>query len=116
MIDRRKWIFAGFLFVLFFSYMINITCFVHSHIVDGRIITHSHPYEGTPDNPGHCHTTAQFISIALLSHFVTLVATFAGLVHISSGKIIIQNLFRTFFWKQLQIRPYALRAPPTIIV
>jgi hypothetical protein len=111
-IRKIKWTFACFLLVLFCGYMISITCFSHSHIVNGQLVTHSHPYKGTSDNPGHNHTTAQFISISLLSHFVTLGAAFAGLVHILSGKKIILNLSRTFFYKQAQIRSYSLRAPP----
>jgi hypothetical protein len=114
MIDKRKWIFTSFLFVLFCSYTVNITCFVHSHIVDGHLVTHSHPYKGTPDNPGHCHTTAQFIYIALLSHFDTLVATFACPVHVFFGKTVIRKFSCAFFYEHIQIHPYALRAPPIL--
>jgi hypothetical protein len=112
MIHNKKCFLADLLLVVFCSYMISISCFTHSHIVNGQLLTHSHPYKGTSANPEHSHTTAQFVSIALLSHFVTLSATFVGLLHILSVKIIIRKISRTFFDKQLQIRPYALRAPP----
>jgi hypothetical protein len=114
MIRNKKWLVAGFLLALFCGYMISITCFSHSHVVNGQLVTHSHPYKGTPDNPGHSHTSTQFISIALLSYFLTLSASFAGLVHILSGKIITREIFRTFSGEQLQIRPYSLRAPPAL--
>jgi hypothetical protein len=115
MTGDKRWTLASFLFVLFCSYMISITCFVHSHIVDGQRITHSHPYKGAPDNPGHSHTAAQFISIALLSHFETLGAAFAGLMYAVSVKIIIRQSFCAFIYEQAQIRSYALRAPPVAV-
>jgi hypothetical protein len=100
------------LLAVFCSYMVSITCFAHSHVINGQLVTHSHPYKGAPDSPGHSHTAAQFISIALLSHFVSLSATFIALAHVLSGRIIIRKRFRTAPCAQLQIRPYALRAPP----
>ncbi|MDR0714284.1 MAG: hypothetical protein LBF89_08520 [Bacteroidales bacterium] len=111
-IRNKKWLPACFLLVLFCSYMVSITCFVHSHVVNGQFVTHSHPYKGTPDNPGHSHTAAQFVSIAFLSHFVTLGAIFAGLIHILSGQMIIRKFLHDFFGKQLQIHFCFLRAPP----
>jgi hypothetical protein len=112
MIRKRKGLFAGFVLMLFCSYMVNITCFYHSHVVNGQFVMHSHPYKGTPDNPGHNHTTAQLISITLLAHFAALSVALAGLIYLFSGRRIILNLFRTFFYKQAQIRSYSLRAPP----
>jgi hypothetical protein len=112
--DKRRTL-AGFMFLLFCSYTISLTCFVHSHIVDGRRITHSHPYKGVPDNPGHGHTAAQFIAIDLLSHFETLSATFAGLLFAVAAKIIIRQPFRIAVYRQIQIRYYALRAPPVAL-
>lgn len=38
---------------LFISYPASITFFVHTHTINGQTITHSHPYQGTPDNQGH---------------------------------------------------------------
>ncbi|MDR0604130.1 MAG: hypothetical protein LBG80_07505 [Bacteroidales bacterium] len=112
MIYNKKCLLAVFLLVVFCGYMVSITCFTHSHIVNGQLVTHSHPYKGTPYNPEHTHTATQLISIALLSYFVTLGATFVGFVHIFSCRIITLKIFQTFFDKQPQIRPYALRAPP----
>jgi hypothetical protein len=114
MIHNKKYLLASFLLVVFCSYMVSITCFTHTHVINGQLVTHSHPYKGTPSNPEHSHTTTQLISIALLSYFVTLSATFVRFLHILSGKIIIRKIFQPFFDKQLQIRFYALRAPPYI--
>jgi hypothetical protein len=112
LILKRKRIFAGFLLVLFCGYMVSITCFSHSHIIDGQIVTHSHPYKGASDNPGHSHTAAQLVFIEMLSHFVSLEFAFACLFCVLSAKRIVRNLFRTFHYKQTQILPYSLRAPP----
>jgi hypothetical protein len=112
MIRNKKWLAAGFLLALLCSYMICITYFAHAHVINGQLVTHSHPYKGAPDNPGHSHTTAQFISIALLSYFVTLGVAFAGLACMLFGKLFIRKVFRTYFGQPLQLRPYALRAPP----
>jgi hypothetical protein len=111
-IRNKKWLVAGLLLALFCSYMVSITCFAHSHVIDGQLVTHSHPYKGAPDNPGHSHTAAQFIAMALLAHFVTLGVAVAGVAHVFPGKIIIRETVRNAPGKQLQIRPYALRAPP----
>jgi hypothetical protein len=110
---NKKYLLASFLLVIFCGYMVSITCFTHTHIINGQLVSHSHPYKGSPSNPEHNHTATQLISIALLSYFVTLSVMFVGLLHILSSKIIIRKIFQTFFDKQLQIRSYALRAPPS---
>jgi hypothetical protein len=111
-IQKINRLFAVLLCVLFCGYMLSITCFPHSHIVDGQLVTHSHPYKNTPDNPGHSHTNAQLAFIELLSHFVTSGITFAGLLCLFSGKGIVRYLFYLSSCTQAQIRPYSLRAPP----
>jgi hypothetical protein len=111
-IHNKKWFPAGFLLVLFCSYMVSITCFAHLHIVGGRLVVHSHPYKGVPDNPGHSHTAAQFISIALFSHFAAFGAAFAGSAPVLAGRIIAWKFSRTFLYGRRQILPYSLRAPP----
>jgi hypothetical protein len=112
MIRNMKWFFACFLLVLYCGYRVSVTCFFHSHIVDGQIIAHSHPYKGTPDNPGHSHTNAQFLLIEFLSHIVILGAISVVLAHVFSGKIILRRLSYAFICERVQIRSYALRAPP----
>ena len=60
----KKEIFSGLLLLLFLWYLGGISLFQHSHIIDGQIIVHSHPYTGTADHPGHTHTPTQLLSIA----------------------------------------------------
>ncbi len=59
---------AGLLLALLVSYMVGVTVFVHSHDVDGIMVTHSHPFTSA----NHSHSSSQVQSIALLSHFYGL--------------------------------------------
>lgn len=72
-----KDIFAVLLLGLFLWHLCSITLFTHTHIVDGVVICHSHPYTGSPDNPGHSHSHAQIVTIAHLSLLLMLAAVFA---------------------------------------
>lgn len=53
-----------FLPLLFIAYLGGITLFTHSHVVNGVIIVHSHPFKGE-----HEHTTVEFETIFFLSSF-----------------------------------------------
>ena len=58
-----------FLLLLFVSCYSNITMFYHSHLVDGRIVSHSHWFSDfSNDEPveSHSHTSEEYILI----HFV----------------------------------------------
>ncbi|MDR2382892.1 MAG: hypothetical protein LBD76_03290 [Prevotellaceae bacterium] len=112
MIHNKKWLFAGFLLLLFCCYRVSITCFVHSHIVNGRLITHSHPYRGVPDNPGHSHNAAQLLLIEFLSHIVIMSVVLAAIAHVFSGKIFLRQTSCAFICKHAGICSYSLRAPP----
>ena len=46
------------LLILFALYWCGITLFTHSHVVNGVVVVHSHPY-----NTEHTHTQAQFETI-----------------------------------------------------
>lgn len=56
---------TGFAFLLLFVfYWCAITQFNHSHVIDGVVIVHSHPYTS-----GHSHTGTQLETIFFLSLF-----------------------------------------------
>ncbi|WP_131925321.1 hypothetical protein [Prevotella heparinolytica] len=57
-----KW----FLPLLFIVYWGGITLFTHSHVVNGVIIVHSHPFQGE-----HEHTEVQLETILYLASFVS---------------------------------------------
>lgn len=100
-----KW----FLPVLFISYMVGITLFTHSHVVNGVTIVHSHPFKIGSD---HSHTTVEFQLIHLLNH---VLVTDSGLI----PTFVVAALLCILFIRP-QIDPYhrscpgviSLRAPP----
>ena len=55
-----------FLPLLFIAYLGGITLFTHSHVVNGVIIVHSHPFKGQ-----HEHTEVQLEPIFYLASFVS---------------------------------------------
>ncbi|MBR6433135.1 MAG: hypothetical protein IKS70_01850 [Bacteroides sp.] len=55
-----------FLPLLFVVYLGGITLFTHSHVVNGVIIVHSHPFKGE-----HEHTEVQLETIFYLASFVS---------------------------------------------
>ena len=57
-----KW----FLPVLFIIYTAGITLFTHSHVVNGVIIVHSHPFKGE-----HQHTELELETVFYLSSFIS---------------------------------------------
>lgn len=65
---------SGWLLVLFVGYMAGITLFPHTHLINGKNVTHSHPYSQAPDTGNHTHTAAEFTLLAHLSAVVMLAA------------------------------------------
>ena len=53
-----------FLPLIFIAYLGGITLFTHSHVVNGVIIVHSHPFNGA-----HKHTEVELETIFFLSSF-----------------------------------------------
>ena len=63
-VKHRK---ASFLLLLLFVlYWCGITLFTHSHVVNGVVIVHSHPFSSE-----HTHTKGQFETIFFLSALQT---------------------------------------------
>ncbi len=59
--------------VIFCAYYAGITLFVHHHIVNGVLISHSHPYNiFNPDAQNHNHSANAFRTIDLLTHLQAL--------------------------------------------
>lgn len=56
------------LLILFVSYAAGISFFPHKHIIDGKVVVHSHPFSATEH---HTHSTGTIQLIQLLSAFVT---------------------------------------------
>ena len=97
--------------VLFISYMVGITLFTHSHVVNGVTIVHSHPFKKGSE---HSHTTVEFQLIHLLNH---VLVTDSGLI--PTFAVAALSLLCILFIRP-QVEPYhrscpgviSLRAPP----
>jgi hypothetical protein len=103
------------LLLLFVSYYSSITLFYHSHFVDGRQITHSHPYIPASDNgsPSHQHTDNEFLLIQMLTHFSSVAAViffFSMLRHFLYSRFI--SRIRIVFFKEPCALLFLNKAPP----
>ncbi len=63
--ERHNKFISMLLLALFLSYHVSITMFVHTHIVDGVPIAHSHPFTSS----NHSHSSSQIVVIGQLSSF-----------------------------------------------
>ena len=63
--EKLRGIMKFFLPLLFLTYWGGVTLFTHSHVVNGVIIVHSHPFKA-----GHQHTESQAETIFFLDHYV----------------------------------------------
>ena len=94
-----KW----FLPLLFIAYLGGITLFTHSHVVNGVIISHSHPFKGEHE---HSEDEAETIfSPSLIISFATapvLLVLLCVLNVLSTEHVKCRNSYKTI----------SLRAPP----
>ncbi len=68
--ERIKSVLKIALPVLFIYYAASVSLFVHTHVVNGVTIVHSHPYSKNSDgNPAHAHSGTQIELIHQLSTF-----------------------------------------------
>lgn len=111
--NRRT--FSLFFLVFFIFYYLGTVLFIHTHTIDGKLVTHSHPYQSDAQgNPLHTHSTAEFTLIRVLSQFLTL--SFFIFFGIKKIFVYLKNKFYSNIdAKSLSIYPhliYSLRAPP----
>ncbi len=57
---------GALLLTLFVGYFVGTSFFKHTHIVDGKIIVHSHPFSSTEQ---HSHSTNTIILLQKISRF-----------------------------------------------
>lgn len=92
----------------------SLTLFNHTHVIDGKSLTHSHPYAGTSDNPHHSHTTVQFLTIALLSSLSAVVGIMAFVASLFPSVTAEYRLYRKHFITSYGANASALRGPPVL--
>lgn len=111
-ISHKKQVFTSLLVVLFLGYLVCTWNFTHTHIINGKVVVHSHPYcGGTSDHPAHTHTFVQFQTIVHLSNWFSC-SIFASILIFYSGRGIVRNIPDNSDVCCVKITSYSLRAPP----
>ena len=105
---------AALLLMVLLTYLCSNTLFIHTHLFNDKVVSHSHFHTGSADNPEHGHSQSQILHLQLLSHIDALevgvmvllaAATFeCGLILEGAYNIICRKLLFT-----------SLRAPPVSI-
>ncbi|MDR2474592.1 MAG: hypothetical protein LBD45_01925 [Bacteroidales bacterium] len=67
-IYKLKSISAVFLLTLFLSYWSVCVFCMHTHTINGKLVTHAHPFPKTP----HQHSATDYVLIDNLTHYNTL--------------------------------------------
>ena len=105
---------AALLLTIFLAYLATSTLFPHTHSLNGEVLTHSHPYNGTPENPEHSHSQAQLQLIDSLSKYVAIAQCSTLEINpilILCGIVVVT----TAAGSSCGTCSYSLRAPPVIM-
>lgn len=109
--EKLRSIMKFFLPYLFIFYLGGITLFTHTHVVNGVIIVHSHPFKGT-----HEHTEVQVETIFYLTSFVA--SSVPTLLFAATAFLILLCVLAVPAVERIKYvrarRGIYLRAPPTV--
>ena len=96
--------------LLIASYFVCLSQCLHTHIVDSKLITHSHPYK----TASHTHSGAEVLLIKTLSNFETEILTHN--IDISPDLSLISETNNIIYphVEQIYFAHLSLRAPPSI--
>ena len=116
---KAKIFIKHFLLVLFIGYYLSISLFYHTHLIDGKEISHSHFYWSHKDSNGnpvkHSHSKKQLLTIHVISHFVTTAAL--GFMVLGITLFLLYQLLVPLKAVVINSTPrygYSLRAPPSV--
>lgn len=114
--QRFKEISAYLLLALFASYYVSTSFFLHTHVVDGKTVVHSHFYFPSTENkaPSHQHSIHAFGAISFLSHFFFTGLFFTFSLHVFN-RYLHHHKYRKNsypYFQQIFVRSNGLRAPP----
>lgn len=108
---RRRYALKVFFSLLFVGYFCAANLFLHTHIVNGQKVAHSHPYR-----EGHTHNSNEYQLIQDLTNFSFLYHS----VDISLQIVEIELQKPKFYYHKRytsqKIRYYSNRAPPSFII
>lgn len=107
--------FAFLLLLIFVEYVAGITLFMHSHIVNGDVIYHSHYYSGSAEAPNHTHSAQQLKVISALMLYVALAATTMFALFSPICRVEEQSVESCCKAQQPSLLNLSLRAPPVVM-
>jgi hypothetical protein len=102
------------LLAIFLLFMACTLFFNHTHISDGNIIVHSHPFKAAKDGkPMHNHVDYSYILIHMLNNFIASTIPyilFAALFLFLSGELLMK--IKEFHITEKWVLQNHLRGPP----
>lgn len=106
--SNRHPIVALTLLALFAGYLTSIMSFTHVHCVNGAMIVHSHPFQGS-----HDHTASDTLTLHFLSTFDTLEPVGCELLHpVWQLLALLDEEGEVILAAVESVMPPLLRAPP----
>lgn len=112
----KQFLSGSFFLIVFAFYYSGITFIPLAHTHGDSNLVHSHPYKkDSQGNAGHTHTTAEFVLIAGLSHFIS--PDLAPSASITVAELVLSSLISAKVQSKIQVdafkEQFYLRPPPT---
>ncbi|HOB84285.1 MAG TPA: hypothetical protein PKX27_06960 [Bacteroidales bacterium] len=108
---------GSFFLILFLCFFASTTFFDHTHLHDGNIIVHSHPFKSDPNGkPVHTHNDSGFLLVCILDNIISEAIIFYFLI--SAILPLLREIFTSphiILPALNNLSPYLLRGPPARI-
>jgi hypothetical protein len=117
--DLRKHIFSRIVSILLIGiagiYMLNYTMYTHRHITaDGRVITHSHPYNKDDSKPYKSHSHSKSELLLLDAYKILIFLTGVLFLFIPAVRTMVFPVVRETIPCRYHLNFKAIRAPPSV--
>lgn len=107
---RVQYILATLHLLVIIFWLGGTTLFVHSHIIDGQDIVHSHPYTGSADD--HSHSTDSVLQISRIANVDMLSGDGSYEESIIAEFDLVESIDNSEQITHVDISGVSLRAPP----
>ena len=99
-----------FMTLLMVSYLACLSLCLHTHVVDSKVITHSHPYKTS----SHTHSGVEIVLLKTLSDFTVLMSDENPDIKLYFSLICEVNSLVSLHVEPFYLAHLSLRAPPFI--
>ena len=99
-----------FMTLLMVSYLACLSLCLHTHVVDSKVITHSHPYKTS----SHTHSGVEIVLLKTLSDFTVLMSDKNPDIKLYFSLICEVNSLVSLHVEPFYLAHLSLRAPPFI--